>query len=130
MHDANASHKGHTMILIVDDDESIVKLLKQALEADGYRVETAQDGVEAYEHLKSPDCRAVLLDIAMPRLNGVELLLLMQADGITVPTIVMAGFVDFQEGEMKEFTNVVEFLPKPFELRAMTAAVARHALPR
>ena len=115
------------MVLIVDDDESIVKLLKKALTAEGFRVETALDGVEAYNHLQAPDCKCMLLDITMPRLNGIELLLLMQAEGITIPTIVMAGFADFQESEMKEFANVVQFLHKPFELQDMIEAVNRHA---
>lgn len=115
------------MILVVDDDVGIVTLLRTALEVEGYQVVTASDGVEAYQVLKSPRCRCMVLDIRMPRINGVELLMLMQADGLKVPTIVMAGFNDFQEDEMKEFTNVVKFLHKPFDLEALIAAIRQHA---
>jgi len=115
------------VILIVDDDEGIVKLLETALIDAGYEVGTASDGVEAYEQLKSADCKWMLLDIAMPRINGVELLLLMQADGIDVPTIVMAGFQDFEDGEMKSFTNVRHFLPKPFKVDAMIELIEKQA---
>ena len=117
------------MILVVDDDEAIVEFLRAALEDCGYRVETAGNGVQAYEHLKHPDCKGMLLDINMPKINGVELLMLMQADDIRVPTIVMAGFDDFDELEMKNFENVVEFLHKPFELQDLLDRVQTHVLP-
>jgi DNA-binding NtrC family response regulator len=63
----------------------------------------------------------------MPKINGVELLLLMQSENIEVPTIVMAGFSDFDEKEMKEFANVVRFMQKPFEIDDMLEAIRRVA---
>ena len=118
------------MILVVDDDERIVRLLRTLLEAEGYTVKTAADGGEAYALLRSPDCRCMLLDINMPRINGIQLLMLMQADRIKVPTIVMAGFTDFDEKEMKQFANVVKFFPKPFSLDDMLTAIKKYGLPR
>ena len=117
------------MVLVVDDDARIVDLLRTALDKEGYRVETACDGVEAYQHLKAPDCKCMLLDINMPRLNGAELLLLMQSEGIKIPTIVMAGFRDFEEDEMKQFESVVKFMPKPFRIDDMLKAIRMYAIP-
>jgi DNA-binding NtrC family response regulator len=114
------------MILVVDDDASIANLLKTALEVEGYRVVTAADGVQAYQAVKSPQCRCMVLDVLMPRINGIELLMLIQAENIQVPTIVMAGFGDFQEVELKEFSNVVKFLHKPFDLDVLLQAVRKH----
>ena len=117
------------MILVVDDDQDIVNMLAQTLKREGYRVETATDGVQAYEHLKDPDCKGMILDVNMPRINGVELLMLMQAESIAVPTIVMAGFEDYDDAEMKNFSNVMQFFHKPFELEEMIAAVRCYARP-
>ena len=117
------------MILVVDDDPGIVSLLDRALSQHGYRVETAQDGAEAYSHLRSPDCKCILLDINMPRINGVELLMLMQAEDISIPTIVMAGFSDYDEDEMKQFENVITLIQKPFELDAVLKAIKQYAIP-
>ena len=89
--------------------------------------QTASNGLEAYGHLKAPDCKCMLLDINMPKINGVELLLLMQSEGIDVPTIVMAGFTDFDEEEFKQFANVVRFMAKPFDMDEMIAAIREHA---
>jgi DNA-binding NtrC family response regulator len=114
----------------VDDDPGIVNLLTRALSQHGYRVETAHDGADAYTHLRDPNCKCILLDINMPLINGVELLMLMQAEGIHIPTIVMAGFSDYDEAEMKQFENVVALVYKPFEMDAILDAIKTHALPR
>jgi len=117
-----------TMILVVDDDKEIVEVLRQALKKEGYTVETASNGVQAYERVKSPDCKCMLLDINMPKINGVELLVLMQAEGIKVPTIVMASFSDFDEKEMKQFSSVVKFFSKPFKLDNVIKVIRQYGL--
>lgn len=117
------------MILVVDDDPDIVSLLTHTLTGHGYRVETANDGAEAYTHLRSPDCKCILLDINMPHISGVELLMLMQAEGIKIPTIVMAGFPDYEEDEMKQFESVVALIYKPFKLDDMLRAIKQYARP-
>ncbi|MBM4143601.1 MAG: response regulator [Lentisphaerae bacterium] len=115
------------MVLVVDDNDAVVITLRELLQKEGYEVKTAHDGLEAYALVKLPECRCMLLDVNMPRINGVELLLLMQAEGIDVPTIVMAGFDDFDEPEMKQFQNVVRFFHKPVEAEPLLRVVRRYA---
>ena len=111
------------MILVVDDDMVISEVLRKWLEGEGFDVTTCSDGQQAYDKLKEDGVECMILDINMPLINGVELLLLMQAEGIDVPTVVMAGFDDFDEKEMKQFGNVVRFFPKPFEMEEMVRTV-------
>lgn len=101
------------MILVVDDDKVLTQLLKRLLEDSGYTVLVANTGEEAYTEMKSPACRCMLLDIRMPGINGAELLMLMAAESIDVPIVVMSGFPDYDEKEMKEFPNVKRFFHKP-----------------
>ena len=115
------------MILIVDDNEDLRGLLEIALKEVGFRVETAVDGVDAYNHLSSEDCRCMLLDINMPRINGIELLMLMQSEGLKVPTILMAGHGDYAEDEVLAIENVKAFLPKPFSIQDLVDAIQKHA---
>jgi DNA-binding NtrC family response regulator len=114
------------MILVVDDDKILTQLLRTLLEEAGYEVHVAYDGEEAYRHLKNPKCKGMLLDIRMPGINGAELLMLMAAEGVTVPVIVMAGFPDFDEEEMKEFPNVKKLFHKPLYPEEVLGAVREY----
>ena len=116
------------MILVADDDKILTQLLTRLLEDEGYEVRVAHDGEEAYKHLQDPKCKAMLLDIRMPNINGAELLMLMAADGVKVPVIVMAGFPDFDEQEMKQFPNVKRLFHKPLYPEEVLSAVKEHAL--
>ena len=111
------------MILVVDDDPNVLRFLTEALSSDGHSVVKAHDGVEAFEHLQGSDCKLMLLDVQMPRINGIELLLAMTHDGINVPTIIMSGLQDIDEGVVRQFPGVVSFLRKPFSFEQLEDAV-------
>ena len=115
------------MIVVADDDKILRQLLTRLLEDEGYEVQTAHDGESAYQCLSNPKCKAMLLDIRMPGVNGAELLMLMAAEGIDVPVIVMAGFPDFDEAEMKQFPNVKKLFHKPLYPEDVLAAVKKFA---
>jgi len=115
------------MIVVADDDKVLTQLLRTLLEDAGYEVRVAYDGESAYEHLKDPKCKGMLLDIRMPGVNGAELLMLMTAENIQVPVIVMAGFPDFDEEEMKQFPNVKKFFHKPLYPEEVLGAVKEYA---
>ncbi len=114
------------MILIVDDDHTIVQLLRELLEKEGFEVRTAYNGEMAYKHLRDPKCRGILLDMFMPGINGAELLMLMSAEKIKIPVIIIAGSPDFDEEEMKQFGNVKQLLHKPFYPEDVISAVRKH----
>jgi len=101
------------VILIADDNEPLTQFLRERLEEAGFEVRVARDGVAAYRMVRDPKCRAMLLGIHMPGVNGAELLMLMAADGIRVPVVVMTAHPDFDESEMKQFPNVRRLLHKP-----------------
>ena len=113
------------MILVVDDNPDVTTFLTEALSVEGYSIVQARDGVEAYQHVGRPDCKCLILDVQMPRFNGVELLLTMRADGIDVPIIIMTGREDLEEDELLQFPGVVDFLRKPFDLEHLYDAVQR-----
>lgn len=115
------------MILVVDDDPVLAAELAVSFEKEGYRIQIANDGGEAYRYVKDPDCKLLILDMHMPRVNGAELLILMANEGINVPTITMSSFRDFTGDELKDFPTVVGFLRKPFEISELVALARKHA---
>ena len=118
------------MILVVDDDKVLTQLMRTLLENAGYIVTEANDGQTAWTHMQNPRCRAILLDIQMPGINGAELLMLMAAEGLDIPVLVVSAFPDFDQDEMKEFPNVKQLFHKPFYPEDLLTAVRTHALPR
>ena len=115
------------MILVVDDSDALVQSVADNLERVGYSVESAVDGVDAFRHLRDPNCKLMLLSMNLPRLNGAELLILMGAEGIEVPVIVMAQMEDLSADEVAEFPDVVDFIRKPFPMDELVEKVQRHA---
>ena len=111
------------MILVVDDDKVLTKLIRKLLEEAGFQVRVANNGEEAYRHIKDPECEGVLLVMRMPGINGAELLMLMTAENIELPVIVMAAFPDYEEEELKEFPNVKKLFLKPFIPEELLTAV-------
>lgn len=116
------------MILVVDDDKSLSQLVRRLLEDAGYSVENAHDGQSAYAILQQrTDCQCMILDMHMPNINGAELLMLLAADGMEVPVLVMAAFEDFESEEINNFPNVKGFFPKPFYPEALLEKVQKLA---
>lgn len=77
-------------VLVVDDDEDIVQLMRDFLEADGYRVLTAADGSEALHVLKSSSVDCVLLDIMMPGQSGFDVMRSIRTLG-NVPVLFLSA---------------------------------------
>jgi CheY-like chemotaxis protein len=117
-------------ILVVEDDESMRELLRLHLSSAGYAVEIAEDAIAAgYAVLKAaPDL--IVCDVAMPHMDGFELVAALRADKALpkVPVIFLTS--DADEGRARELAPS-EFLMKPVRLEALLAAVTRHLpLPR
>lgn len=116
------------MILIVDDDNGILEMLSEKIREHGFSVRTAQETLQAYKELRDPNCKLMILDLNMPKINGAELLLLMASEGIDVPTIVTASNIpDLTEEEMRQFPHVVGFRKKPYKQNDMLSLILKHA---
>ena len=125
---AAATANDQTTIMIVDDSPTIRKILALTLERAGYRVVAEADGNAALERLRDVVPQAILLDIAMPDLDGYEVCKRIKQDPRTqdVPVIMLSGkgaFFDKVKGHM---AGATEYLTKPFETPAVLAVVASH----
>jgi CheY-like chemotaxis protein/anti-sigma regulatory factor (Ser/Thr protein kinase) len=80
-----------TNILVVEDDRATRYLLSRTLKTEGYAVATATDGAQALRQMRKTEFDLVLLDIWMPRMNGLELLAKMRDAGITAKAVVLTS---------------------------------------
>ena len=95
-------------VLVVDDERHIVTLLTELLEAEGYRVRQANDGIAALREIDQRRPDLVLTDDMMPRLGGLELARRMVA--LNIPTIVMSAAI------VQARDPSLVFLPKPLNV--------------
>ncbi len=114
------------MILVVDDNPMQVQFCRELLEAEGYEVRTAFTSERAYQDLKDPKCKGMLLDLQMPGINSPALLMVMAADHARTPVVALTDNPDYQEGELKQFPNVKRLLHKPFYAEDLLEAVRKH----
>ena len=77
-------------VLVVDDDREIVGAIALALEKEGYRVLRAYDGMEALDHALDPELRLILMDVMMPRLDGLSAVLRIR-ERRNLPIIVLSA---------------------------------------
>ena len=115
-----------TRILVVEDNEALLRAMQEILTAAGYAVETACDGRQALEALDHASPQLVITDIQMPYLDGIDLChtLRTSEQWMTVPLIFVSGR---ENKNCCEPTGPVDFLAKPFSPDALLAMVAHYA---
>jgi DNA-binding response OmpR family regulator len=102
-------------ILVVDDEESLRLTMKLKLKAAGFDVDVAEDGEAAIEKLKGDKFDAVLLDINMPRMSGIEALSIIRQQFPQTETIMLTGFADFSTAIECLKNGARDYLVKPID---------------
>lgn len=114
-----------TRVLVADDEEEILELLGEYLNARGYQVLTAYDGEDALQMVRSGPVDIVLTDMKMPNMGGLELLRETQRLPQPVAVIVMTGFATVETAINALKIGAYDYLLKPFKLRDVHAALVR-----
>src|SRR3954469_68370 len=119
-------------VLVVEDDEAIADVLRRSLRAEGHEVRSAGDGAEALTAAEqfSPDL--VVLDLGLPRLDGMEVCRRLRAES-DVPILILTARTETEDRVKGLDTGPDDYLPKPFErseLLARIRALLRRRPPR
>ena len=109
-------------ILVVDDDREIVGAIAAALEKEGYRVLRACDGMEAVDLALDPDLRLVLMDVMMPRLDGLSAVLRIR-ERRNLPIIVLSAKSEESDKVLGLSMGADDYVTKPFSMQELTARV-------
>jgi adenylate cyclase len=120
------SIEGEGRILVVDDNAMNRDLLLRQLARSGYMVDTANDGVEALERIADREYDLILLDVLMPRLDGVETLRRIRADERLqdVPVLMLSSLDEVDSALRCIELGAEEYLPKPFQPTLLAARIA------
>ena len=112
-------------ILVVDDEDNARSALKTLLQDEGFEVAEARDGVEALEQLSSFDPAAVLTDVRMPRLDGIELLKKAKEAGSEAVFVVMTAFGSIEMAVDAMKAGAESYLVKPLDMGAVKVVLER-----
>jgi CheY-like chemotaxis protein len=110
-------------ILLVEDDPILLTVLRELLEFGGYAVVTCGNGREAVQQLSVAQIDLVITDLAMPEMDGLELIKVLTFEWPEVRVIAMSGFLDSRARRLTEMYAVDALLEKPFSLEEMLSVV-------
>ncbi len=120
---ANAELTTSSTILLVDDDEAVPKVLGVPLERDGYEVVQVSDGEEALRRFEDAAVDLVVLDIMLPRLDGLEVCKQMRAQSSSVPIIMLTARDDELDKVLGLELGADDYITKPFSIREFRSRV-------
>ncbi|MEA2160460.1 MAG: two-component system, OmpR family, response regulator MprA [Solirubrobacteraceae bacterium] len=108
-------------VLVVDDEPAVRRALERALRLDSYEVELAEDGEEALDVQSRDPADAVILDVAMPRLDGLEVCRRMRQAGDRTPVLMLTARDAIDDRVKGLDVGADDYLVKPFALRELQA---------
>jgi len=117
---------GRSLVLIADDDADILSLVKAVLERSGHEVVAVGDGAEALASVRARKPDLAVLDIAMPEVDGLEVLRRLRADPTTseLPVVLLSARAQEADVERGFAIGASAYLKKPFSPRELSEHVA------
>ena len=110
-------------ILIVDDEPAVREALQRSLAFEGYATETAVDGLDALEKAGTYDPELIVLDVLMPRMDGLTAARRLRATGVTVPVLMLTARDTVGDRVTGLDAGADDYLVKPFELDELLARI-------
>jgi DNA-binding NtrC family response regulator len=110
-------------ILVVDDDAIVIKSCRRILEAEGFEVMTVPGADEALEKIKSSEFDLLLMDVKMPKHDGIFLMREIKKNWPDIPIIVMSGYPTPETIADVLKLGATQFIPKPFRPDELVKAV-------
>jgi DNA-binding response OmpR family regulator len=108
-------------VLLVEDHQPLVRVLKQGLEEEGFAVDTAKDGEEADYKAKTAEYDVIILDLMLPKEDGLSLLKRWRANGMKTHVLVLTAKSSIEDKVKGLDTGADDYLTKPFELEELLA---------
>jgi two-component system, OmpR family, response regulator MprA len=110
-------------ILVVDDERAVRESLRRALELEGYEIELADDGLAALETLEGDEPDAMILDVLMPGVDGLEVARRVRRGGSRLPILMLTARVEVEDRVAGLDAGADDYVTKPFALEELLARV-------
>ena len=113
-------------VLIVDDDKAFLQILAERMQNRGMEVTTAESAAVALQLLEKESYDAVLLDLMMPEMGGIEALQIMRRKQPEIQVIFLTGHPSVSKGVEAMKLGAMDFIPKPIDMAELTEKI-KHA---
>ena len=110
-------------LLVADDDRDIAKVLTALFEHNGYSVDVVHNGKDAYDYSSASDYDGLVLDIMMPRMDGLQVLRKLRADGVKTPVLLLTAKGEVEDRVSGLDAGADDYLSKPFAASELLARV-------
>jgi DNA-binding response OmpR family regulator len=114
---------GSVRVLVIEDEPGIVDFVRRGLEAAGFAVAVASDGIEGERLALRDSFDAIVLDLMLPGRSGLEILAAVQRARLAVPVIVLTALGEIEDRVVGLDSGAVDYLVKPFSLAELVARV-------
>src|SRR3954447_20998353 len=116
--------RSEPLVLVVDDEATVRQALERALRLEGFAVVTAADGLEALSAVAQRPPSVIVLDVTMPRLDGVSVVRRLRSDGIDAPVCMLSARDEVEDRVAGLQAGADDYLVKPFAIAELTARLA------
>jgi DNA-binding response OmpR family regulator len=110
-------------ILLVEDQNELRGLVKNFLEKNGYIVDEAEDGEIALEYISTNQYDCIILDLNLPKVDGIDVAKRIKKDGITTPIIMLTARSQIYDKLMGFDTGADDYITKPFDMKELLARI-------
>ena len=110
-------------LLLAEDEKELSRALVAILKHNNYSVDAVYDGLDAYNYAKAENYDGIILDIMMPKMNGIDALKKMRADGINVPVLMLTAKSDIDDRIEGLDSGADDYLTKPFAMGELLARI-------
>ena len=110
-------------VLIVDDEVDFAEILSERIQARGLEADIVENGMDALKRIKERSYDAVILDLAMPELDGIETLKRLLAEQPELQVILLTGQATLEKGIQAVKLGAMEFLEKPADIESLVKKI-------
>jgi DNA-binding NtrC family response regulator len=112
-------------ILIVDDERAILDYMQTLLERDGYQVKTLSDPLAVEEEVRGGGYHLIVLDLMMPRLDGIEVLKRIRRIDTDIAVVIFTGYPNLETAVASMKLDAVDYIKKPFNVDEFREVLSR-----
>ena len=110
-------------LLFAEDEKSLSRAVSTILEKNNYSVDAVYDGQDALDYLETGDYDAAILDIMMPKMDGITVLKKIRAEGIRIPVIMLTAKSEIDDKVLGLDSGANDYLTKPFDTKDRKSVV-------